>query len=170
MSEEINYIDEKHGDNQLNVAFEKKVTEEGKEVDYIRISIPGNSFTIIEEPVSEDHKARFRRKWEEYTNMRKATGTPMEDWEGCPEAMIRELKKHDFNFIEQLANAPESSLGALMGGLGWREKARRYLESKRVTPDMLISAQQAQIEELQHLVQELLANQPAKRGRPALTE
>jgi polyhydroxyalkanoate synthesis regulator phasin len=80
------------------------------------------------------------------------TGTPIEQWEGCPDAMVRELKKLEFNYIEQLASAPDNLLQGIMGGATWRKKAQDYLERNKVTPEMVMNAQQAQIEELKQQV------------------
>jgi hypothetical protein len=152
MSEELSYTGETAGDENLNVTFYKVVNEEGNELVYVRIAIPGNDCSIIEEPVNDHYKARFRKQWEVFNNVRKMTGTPIEQWEGCPDAMIRELKKLEFNYIEQLASAPDNLLQGIMGGATWRKKAQDYLERNKVTPEMVMNAQQAQIEELKQQV------------------
>lgn len=157
MSEELNYTDERTGDENLNVTFYKVVNEEGIEVDYVRIAIPGNTQTVVEEPVNDHYKARFRKQWEVFNKVREMTGTPIEAWESCPEAMQREFKKMEFNFIEQVANAPDNLLLGIMGGATWRKKAQDYLERNRVTPEMVMNAQQAQIEELKQQLAALTA-------------
>lgn len=164
MSEELSYTGETSGDENLNVTFFKAVNEEGTEVDYVRIEIPGNTCTVVEEPVNDHYKARFRKQWEIFNNVRQMTGTPVEQWDGCPDAMIRELVKQGFNFIEQLANAPDNLLQGIMGGPTWRKKAQDYLSRNRVTPEMVMNAQQAQIEELKQQLAEL------KAGRRKSTE
>lgn len=169
MNEELSYVGEQRGDENLNVSFYKTVNELGEEVEYIRISIPGNTATVIEEPVNDRYKMRFKRQWDEYNGIKSMKGTPIEQWEGLPEPMFRELKRLDFHYIEQLANAPDSSLQGFQGGQSWRIKAKQYIERNRVTPDMIINAQQAQIEELKQQMAELMAAMP-KRGRSAMTD
>ena len=166
MSEEIVYTDEKPSDANLNVEFYKTVNENGEELDYIRISIPGNAQTIIEEPVSEKHMARFRRQWDVFSGLREMKGTPIDNWD-IPEPMKREFKKQEFNFVEQVANAPDALLQNIMGYQSWRLKARAFLDQNKVTPEKIINAQQAQIADLQAQIAELadLVTQP-KRGRP----
>ena len=162
-SAEIYYIDDEkqQGDETLNIVFSKKVTEDGKEVDYITIIIPGNTCTVVEEPVNDLHKARFRDQWKAYVNLKTMTGTPIEQWEGLAESNIKEFKRQEFNFIEQIANAPDSSLQSIMGGPTWRIKARKYLDSKKITPEKIIESQQNQIVDQQNQI-EMLQKQMAE--------
>lgn len=170
MTEEINYIDENSGDENLNVTFYKAVNEEGVELDYVRVAIPGNAFTVIEEPANERYQQRFAKQWQAYKGVQEMTGTPIEEWD-IPEPMIKEFKKQEFNFIEQVANAPDALLLNIMGYHSWREKARAYINANKVTPEKVINAQQQQIADLQAQLSALteLVTQP-KRGRQVAVE
>lgn len=167
MSEEISYTDEEVNSN-VNVAFYRAVNETGEELDYVRITIPGNAFTIIEEPVNEGHKIRFKRHWDAYINVKMLTGTPIDEWD-VPEPIKKEFKKQEFNYIEQIANAPDALLQNIMGFTTWRQKARAHIEANKVTPEKIINAQQAQIADLQEKLAELSEFVKPKRGRPAAT-
>lgn len=156
MSEIINYTDRPQTDNN-NVSFYDAVSEFGDKVTYIRISSPGISTTIIEEPVNDYYKAKYPKQWDEYNNVGMLTGTPFENWKGLPDPMLQEMKRQGFNFVEQLANAPDSSLLNVMGGATWRKKARDFLDANRVTPEMIISAQQEQIAELQAQMKQFMS-------------
>ena len=52
-----------NADNALHVEF-YKIKEEGyMDVPFVRIHIPGDKTTVIDQPVREDHKERFVRQW-----------------------------------------------------------------------------------------------------------
>ena len=161
--EDLSIVGETAADQNLNVTFYNTVNENGEEVEYVRISIPGNTATVIEEPVNEGYKARFKTHYEVFKKVREMTGTPIEQWEDCPEPMQRELKKLEFNYVEQLANAPDNLLLTMMGGQTWRLKAQRYLEKNRVTPEMIMNAQQAQINELKEIIEAMKASKSKEK-------
>jgi hypothetical protein len=52
-----------NGDSQLQVEFFVSDVENWKGHPFVRIMIPGDKNTIIEQPVREDHKKRFPRQW-----------------------------------------------------------------------------------------------------------
>jgi hypothetical protein len=166
-----------NGDAQLHVEF--YVTDakgwEGKP--FVRITIPGDKNTIIEQPVREDHKMRFPRQWL-YFQMKQnegdvtPIGTPLEKWqEDDPENMsrgwIEELHILKFVTVEQVATASDLQLQKVgMGGVGLRERAKNYLAKKNrsETASELESTKKA-LAELQEQMASLLADKP-RRGRP----
>ena len=153
-------------DGFLQVKFFK--TSDGeKDVDFVTIRIPGNEFTVTEEPVSEYHKQRFAHKWLEYTMFKEATGTPIQDWDAIPVSMRSEFLRKDFSFVEQVAMAPDSSFKQIMGGPQWRDKARAFLDKDKVSNEQVIASQAAQIAELQAQMAEIIALRPQQRGRVA---
>ena len=48
-----------NADNSLHVEFYKSQEEGYKDVPFVRIHIPGDKTTVIDQPVREDHKERF---------------------------------------------------------------------------------------------------------------
>lgn len=152
------------GDDFLQVKF-FKMSDGEKDVDWCEVRIPGNDFTITQEPVSDYYKARFSKKWLEYTLFKEATGTPIMNWDTISESMRNEFLRRDFHFVEQVAAAPDSSFLSVMGGSSWRDKAKAFLDKDKVSNDQIIKDQAAQIAELQAQMAEILAMR--KPGRPA---
>jgi len=167
-----------NGDEQLHVEF--YITDakgwEGKP--FVRINIPGDKTNIIEQPVREDHKARFPRQWL-YFQMKQSEkdapqviGIPLSKWnQDAPEELTRghieELHILKFQTVEQVALASDSQLQRIgMGGPGLREKAKNYLTRKNrsETAEELDNTKK-QLAELQAQMAELIAAKPRK-GRP----
>jgi hypothetical protein len=155
------------GDDFLQVKF-YKMSDGEKDVDWCEVRIPGNEFTVTQEPVSEYHKARFAKKWQEYKMFKEATGTPIKDWTSISDSMRNEFLRKDFHFIEQVAAAPDSSFMQVMGGASWRAKAQQFLDKDKISNDQVIKDQAAQIAELQAQMAEILAMK--KTGRPTLLD
>ena len=151
------------GDAFLQVKF-YKMSDGEKDLDWCEIRIPGNDFTVTNEPVSEYHKQRFAHKWLEYTMFKEATGTPISDWVDIPVSMRGEFLRHDFNFVEQVAQAPDSSFARIMGGPQWRDKAKAFLDKDKVSHEQIIQSQAMQIAELQAQMAEILAASKTRRA------
>ena len=153
------------GDDSLQVRF-YKMSDGEKDIDWCEIKIPGNSYTVNVEPVTDYHRQRFHKKWLEYSLFKEANGTPIENWTAIPESMRKEFLRQDFQFVEQVAAAPDSSFGKFMGGPSWRDKAKAFLNKDKVSNDDIIKSQAQQIAELQAQMAEILAIK--KPGRPPL--
>jgi len=165
-----------NGDEQLHVEF--YITDakgwEGKP--FIRINIPGDKTSIIEQRVREDHKARFPRQWL-YFQMKQSErdgpqiiGTPLSQWrDDAPEELTRghieELQILKFQTVEQVAGASDQQLQRLgMGGPGLRERAKAYLGRKiRQETQGELEDTKRQLAELQAQMAALAARKP---GRP----
>ena len=154
------------GDGFLQVKF-YKMSDGEKDLDWCEIRIPGNEFTVTNEPVGEYHKQRFAHKWLEYSMFKEATGTPINDWVAIPVSMRGEFLRHDFNFVEQVAQAPDSSFARIMGGAQWRDKAKAFLDKDKISSEEVIKSQAAQIAELQAQMAEIISAQRQPRGRAA---
>lgn len=105
----------------------------GKE--FIRIRAPGDQTLVVEQPLRDDHKARFPRHWAAYKLRQTGEipfGTELDTWaserpQDLNDAQIRELRYLGFQNVEQVASASDSQIQKLMGGDALREKGRRYL-------------------------------------------
>ena len=166
-----------NGDSQLHVEFfvSEATGWEGKP--FVRIMIPGDKNTIIEQPVRDDHKQRFPRQWL-YFQMKQneqeapAIGTPLEQWakedkDNINMAHVEELRILKFQTVEQVALASDGQLQRIgMGGPGLREKAKNYLARKNrsETAEELDNTKK-QLAELQAQMAALMADKP-RRGRP----
>jgi hypothetical protein len=152
------------GDDSLQVRF-YKMSDGEKDIDWCEIKIPGNSYTVNVEPVTDYHRQRFHKKWLEYSLFKEANGTPIENWTAIPESMRKEFLRQDFQFIEQVAAAPESSFQKFMGGPSWRLKAQAFLDRNKVSNDDIIKSQAQQIAELQGFRRDSVEKDNPKRAK-----
>jgi hypothetical protein len=166
-----------NGDSQLHVEFFVSDAKNWEGKPFVRIVIPGDKNTIIEQPVREDHKERFPRQWL-YFQMKQneqdapVIGTPLEQWvkddpENVSKGWVEELHILKFQTVEQVAAASDLQLQKIgMGGVGLREKAKNYLSRKNrsETAEELDNTKK-QLAELQAQMAELIAAKP-RRGRP----
>lgn len=170
MSEEIAYVGETSGDNVLNVQFYNRLDEAGKDVEFVRIEIPGDKFNVIDTQVTDEYRTRFRNRYSQWKELQGMGGTPVEEWGDVPEGLRKEFAYQGFRFIEQVASAPDSSFQRIMGGFTWRKKAQQFLERGKVSAESLLEAQSAQIAELQAQMAALLGDEKKKPGRPPKAE
>ena len=168
-----------NADEQLQVEFyiAKDVEPKWDGKRFVRINIPGDKTTIIEQPMTEEHKKRFPSQYL-YFQMQQneqdapAIGTALEVWlsDGngdITRGHVEELRILKFQTVEQIANASDAQLQRIgMGGPGLREKAKNYLTRKNrsETAEELDNTKR-QLAELQAQMAELIAAKPRK-GRP----
>jgi hypothetical protein len=168
-----------NGDEQLHVEFfiAKDMDPKWDGKPFVRINIPGDKTSIVEQPVREDHKARFPRQWL-YFQMKQSEadgpqllGTPLDTWrtespEDITKGHIEELRILKFQTVEQIAAASDQQLQRIgMGGPGLRERAKAYLNRKtRTETQVELDQTKKQLEELQVQMAELLSAR--KPGRP----
>ena len=171
MSEQINYVGETGGDVYLDVMFYKAI-HEGEEADFIKIDVPGDKTISIDTLATPEYKARFRRQYDAYANLREQTGTPLEQWSDIPDGFKKELNYQGFRTIEQIATAPDAAFTKIMGGTDLRRKAQAYLNRGKINADVIIKQQQEQINELSEKMAILMEalNEKPKRGRPPVTQ
>jgi len=166
-NEDINYPNTGNADAYLSVQFYKGF-HEGEEADFIKIDVPGDKTISIDTLATPEYKARFRRQYDAYANLREQTGTPLEQWSDIPDGFKRELNYQGFRTIEQIATAPDAAFTKIMGGTDLRRKAQAYLNRGKVNADVIIKQQQEQINELSEKMAILMEalNEKPKRGRP----
>lgn len=167
-----------NADEQLQVEFyiAKDVDPKWDGKPFVRINIPGDKTTIIEQPMTEDHKRRFPRQYL-YFQMKQneqdapAVGTSLDIWfaEGngdITRGHIEELRILKFQTVEQIAAASDAQLQRIgMGGPGLREKAKAFLNRRnRSETENQLDETKKQLAELQAQMASLLARKPA--GRP----
>jgi hypothetical protein len=129
-------------DKKLHVTFhlkavrnEFKSNQEGRpifdEVDYVRIIIPGDTKTINDVKVTEEHKVRFREKYRAYKEgqVQAQSGTPLEVWPQMTVGQVAELKAMHVTTVEQLADMPDQLAQQIMGSHALRAKAKAFLEA-----------------------------------------
>ena len=122
--------------------------------DFIRIEIPGNSTSIIDTFVNDDHKRRFPMEWAAYLNEKTEygdnvpQGTLIRDWPLLTSAQGDELRHFKFYTVEQIANASDQqimSIGMLAGmaPFSLRDKAKAYLANAK--DSAFVQAQQDEL-------------------------
>jgi len=168
-----------NGDEQLHVEFfiAKDIDPRFDGSPFIRINIPGDKTSVYEQPVREEHKARFPRQWL-YFQMKQSEldgpqiiGTSLETWrsespEDITKGHIEELRILKFQTVEQIAAASDQQLQRIgMGGPGLRERAKAFLSRKTRTET------QNELENTKKQLAELQAQMAAlavarKPGRP----
>jgi hypothetical protein len=166
-----------NADEQLQVEFyiAKDVDPKWDGKPFVRINIPGDKTTIIEQPMTEEHKKRFPRQYL-YFQMKQneqdapAVGTSLDIWfaEGNGDinrGHIEELRILKFQTVEQIASASDAQLQRIgMGGVGLREKAKAFLARRnRSETENQLEETQKQLAELQAQMAALMARKP---GRP----
>lgn len=185
-------------DSRLHVVFRRdtiqnnfRSAQEGRpvfdEFDFIRISVPGDTTTVIDRIANEDDKARFPLHWAHYQNTRgegELAGTPLTSWAILSKSQVEELRALKFMTVESIATASDSQLQRIgmiagMAPHAFRDRAMRYLKAAEdesyVNQQAEIAknlqdqnkAMAAQMEEMQKVIAELAANQKQKPGRKA---
>ena len=187
MEDEEGILGVKFYQKEIKNDFESKIA--GRPImfmtDFVRIEIPGDRNTIIDQEVNESHKDRFPRKWMQYLNAKtegKLTGdyqgTPIKEWGLLEASKAEELKHFKFYTVEQLASASDEQINNLGMAAGMaphvlREKAKAYLN--KATDSAYVEKQaeelantKAELDALKAQVAELL--QVKKGGRPPKQE
>jgi hypothetical protein len=164
-----------NADNSLHVEFYKSQEEGYKDVPFVRIHIPGDKTTVIDQPVREDHKERFVRQWL-YFQMKsnegaEVYGTMLSKWNAdepkeFDKFQMEELQILKYQTVEQVATSTDSQLQRVgMSGFALRDKARVYLARQNQTAaSTALEDAQKQIEMLKEQMA-LLTSKP-KMGRP----
>lgn len=146
MPETIEYDHNVHTSNsedqKLHVVFymnfvenEGKTKSEGHKMfddtPFLKIFTPGDRSNIIDRPVRESDKLRFRQKWVQFTQNQeqRASGTPIVEWPIVTRGQAEELKYLGFDTVEQIAGANDNV--NYMGLQELKMKAKVYLETAK---------------------------------------
>jgi hypothetical protein len=132
----------KVGDEKLYIVFHKKTVQNWpesrrqqrpifKEVDYVRIHIPGDRFNVQDIKVTPPVASRFKEKYQRWLKTQDndhVDGTPLEQWPGVTRSQVEELKHFHVRTVEQLAQMADSLGQQYMGFFQLREAARKFLD------------------------------------------
>jgi hypothetical protein len=163
-----------NADNSLHVEFYKSQEEGYKDVPFVRIHIPGDKTTVIDQPVREDHKERFVRQWL-YFQMKnnegaEVYGTMLSKWNAdepkeFDKFQMEELQILKYQTVEQVSTSTDSQLQRIgMSGFALRDKARAYLA--RQTQATASTALEDAQKELAILKAQVALLSKPKMGRP----
>jgi len=159
--------DEKGADSRLAVQFytrpvqnEFETQRQGRPIfldcDFVKIFVPGDSLSVIDQPVREDHKTRFPIQWAHYQNKHggdsKEIGTPLSQWALLTPSQVEELRALKFYTVENVANAADIALQRInmiagMSPYAFRDRAVRFLKS--ATEESLANADNERIKALE---------------------
>lgn len=112
-----------------------KSEQEGRpvfdDVEKVRIIIPGDKHTRVEERVTDEHRQRWPRQYEAFkTGLEQSPeGFPIELWPPISPALALNLKALGIPTVEALSVVTDAALGNI--GIGARElraKAKAYLQ------------------------------------------
>lgn len=129
------------GDDRLHVTFSRKpMLQSGlsreagraiyKEVDFIRIMVPGDKLSIVERPVDEIDRRRFGGKYEKWLAGagNAIEGTPLSSLPTMTQAKVEEYKFFGIHTVEQLAGAADSVGQKFFGFNEDKRRANAFIE------------------------------------------
>jgi hypothetical protein len=101
-----------------------------KEIDYIKIIIPGDKLAEIDDPVDAEYAKRFRVKYEAFKAGKTdpVRGTPLEAWPVLDATQVAELKHLNVRSVEDIISAPEHLAKQIMGYNKLKSKALKFVE------------------------------------------
>jgi hypothetical protein len=101
-----------------------------KDVEFVRIIVPGDKNSTVFQPATEAHRNRFPLAYAAFQRQAATPveGTPLEHWPAITRALAMTYKAANIPTVEALAEVHDGNLK----GLGpdarqWREKARAYV-------------------------------------------
>jgi hypothetical protein len=175
------------GDERLFVQFFRKPQlqpglseQEGraiyKEIDYIRIMVPGDKLSVIERPVDSIDERRFADRYAKWKagagNV--IEGTPLASLPKMTPAKVEEYKFFNIHTVEQLAEAADSVGQKFFGFQEDKRSAKAFMElAKGNAPiekmNEELKERDAKIEELQAQI-EAITKMMSSKGKSKQSE
>lgn len=131
-------------DKRLSVRFslqprlDSKATEvEGreiyKEVEFVTILIPGDKTLSVHRPIMPVDRARFPLQYQHFKSTQGVAlvGTPLAGWPLLTEGQRKELDYFNIRTVEQLANVADGLAGSMMGIMGLKDQAQKFLSASK---------------------------------------
>jgi hypothetical protein len=175
-------------DNKLYVEFYRKpVLQPGesraagravyKEIDYVRIHVPGDKASVVERPVSQQDEFRFQDRYNKWKAGQEeaVTGTPLTALPGMTPSKVEEYKFFKLVTVEQLAEANDNLGSKFMSFQQDKQRAKAFMEvAKNNAPiekmNEELQKRDAEIENLKTMVEALQAASSGKRKVAAVAE
>lgn len=130
-----------------------KTEREGRpifdEVEYVEITVAGDTRTVIDERVKDEHRQRWPESYKRFREGQEQAqdGTPLEAWPALSTGQVAEYKALNIRTVEALAALDDGFLSRLgTGGRVIRDKAKAWLE--RAQGDAPLSKALADIEDI----------------------
>ena len=102
-----------------------------EDVEFIEIRQIGARDALFEGPVTENHKRRFKSRYDAWKSTRQnpRTGLPLTEWPLITKAKVKELEAAGVYTVEELSNVSDSLLPRIgLFASQVRQKARDWLE------------------------------------------
>jgi hypothetical protein len=102
------------------------------DVEYVEITVAGDTRTVVDERVKPEHKERWPQAYKAFKEGRELAedGTPLEAWPLLTPGQVMEFKALNIRTVDALAALDDGNLNKLgTGGRNIREKAKAFLET-----------------------------------------
>lgn len=141
-----------------------------KDVEFVKIAVPGDRNSLFFQPAEASHRARFPRAYEAYKQREKTPveGMPIEQWAPISRSLALTLRAMHINTVEALAAVHEGNIDRIGGnGRELREKARAWLAEAKTGAETqrLASEKQGLQDQLAALQAQVVALQE-QAGKP----
>jgi hypothetical protein len=150
---------------------EKKSLEAGMEVfidvEYVKIAVPGDKYSLYFQPAQDTHRKRFPRAYEAYKNRNvvPTEGLPLEHWPPIPKSMVMMFKAAHVHTVEALMAIHEGHIDKFgHAARKWRDMAKAHVEMAKDSAAALKSEaeKQALRDELAVMREQIAALSAAK--------
>lgn len=146
---------------------------EGRQVyiekDYVEIVAAGNQNNVVDRPVTDADKRRFRAHWEKYKagDTEQLIGTPLTEVVWIGRAQVEELAHKRVRTLEQLADLPDNVCTGTPGMFELKRKAAAWLaNAEKAKPFTEMEARMAEMTKTIETLQAQLA--AGKKGKAAV--
>jgi hypothetical protein len=153
-----------------------KSSQEGRpifdEKEYVRIIIPGDTKSVIDAPVNDEYRGRFRDRYERFKKglVQAQSGTPLEIWPQMTIGLVAELKAMQIFTVEQLADLADAQAQKIMGSHDLRRRAQAFLdaakgEAANSKMAMELEKRDIEIETLKAQMEQILLGQAGQKKK-----
>jgi hypothetical protein len=120
-----------------------------RDVEHVRIMVPGDKLSIIDRCASSDDISRFPDHYAKFKagEGQQIVGTRLEAVPFLTRSMVEEFKFFGIITVEQLADASDSVGQKFMGFHQYKQKAQKFLEAANGT-DARVTALEKMVEDL----------------------
>lgn len=115
-----------------------------KDVEYVKIIVPGGSTSVVDKPVRQDDRDRFRAAYEKFKagDSEQIVGTPLKEIPWLTRSQIEELAYLKVRTLENLAELNDSVCTSTPGMFDIKAKAKDWLKkAEGAKPFMALTAE-----------------------------
>ena len=153
--------------NKFQSKLQEKQVFEDK--DYISVLIPGDSLTVVDRPVKEEDKQRFKPIWDKYLDEKKElqVGTPLAMLPGIDPSQVESFKPYNVYTVEQLEGLGEKAIQKIPQSRELVERARKFLngDKERIQLQNEVNELKKQLIELKGAKDESTDDNSKRSGR-----